>query len=420
MPSWGRPPGARGGKRRKGWEQAQDWDAQRVEELDSDDDEDGVRIDLDPRQQPRRFVSDEHRFAGVDPRQGHAQDYDYDNTTESSENEDKSLAPANLMQVALRDKEEMLVQQALARIRRAQAKGKSNVKLTQPQLEALERKERSAAAAPIKSKKSNSKPGSERSKKAAARAPVSALMLREPSKGKKKSKSPPDLQDDTPLYSTGAMQPGFMAAELSGSVQYPPLGYYNQSAVRPPSSRGKARSSLGPQQSGHVPVPPQYQHEYQRGRYSSMPEGYIPSSSSSPRTTPTRTPLPHEPGWKPGSRRNSTARGSPQDPYQGIDPFQYQTYAPPSPQPQYSSVRRNPGTYPVLSRSAANASDQSLTRRQRRVVESSSEDSSESEEEFSESEEDSDDADEGVQVHLAGEPVIVNTGARMRSRKGRR
>ena len=419
MPSWGRPSGARGGKRRKGWEQTQDWDAQRVEELDSDDDEDGVRIDLDSRPQPRRHASDELRFTGADPRQGRARDYDHDDTTESSENDERSLAPANLMQVALRDKEEMLVQQALARIRRAQEKGKPNVKLTQPQLDALERKERSSAPAPVKSRKSSSRAGSERSRRPASRAPLGALMVREPSRGKKKSKSSPELQDDTPLYSTGAMQPGFMAAELSGNVQYPPLGYYNQGAPRPASSRGKARSSLGPQQSGHVPVPPQYQHEYQQGRYSSMPEGYLPtSSSSSPRPAATRTPLPHEPGWKPGSRRNSAARGSPHDPYQGVDPFQYQTYAPPSPQPQYSSVRRKTGTYPVLSRNAANASDQSLARRRRQAVESTSEESSDSEEESSESE-DSNDDDEGVQVSQAGEHAIVNTGTRFRTRRGR-
>ncbi|KAL8918495.1 MAG: hypothetical protein Q9208_007302 [Pyrenodesmia sp. 3 TL-2023] len=46
------------------------------------------------------------------------------------------------MQVALRNKEDLLVQQALERIRRAQVLGKRNVKLTQPEIDALERKRR--------------------------------------------------------------------------------------------------------------------------------------------------------------------------------------------------------------------------------------------------------------------------------------
>lgn len=77
-------------------------------------------------------------------------DYGYDTYDDESEGEEYDLdddadsTVAYAMQLAMQDKEELLVEKALAKIRRAHVLGKKNVRLSQEELEALERKHRRA------------------------------------------------------------------------------------------------------------------------------------------------------------------------------------------------------------------------------------------------------------------------------------
>jgi hypothetical protein len=124
-------------------------------------------VDLDPRAVGRRFVSDELRFTGIDVgaartrRRRTTNTYEGDSYDSGDSDEVEYIAgPSDEfgqdMQLILREKEEMLVEQALERMRRARELGKTNVKLTRAQIDALERAERRQrlAAPPAKAPKS--------------------------------------------------------------------------------------------------------------------------------------------------------------------------------------------------------------------------------------------------------------------------
>ncbi|KFY40313.1 hypothetical protein V494_03570, partial [Pseudogymnoascus sp. VKM F-4513 (FW-928)] len=161
MPPWGRPPGAKGSKARRRWErdQARYRESVRVEELDSDDSSDarGVAVNGYPA-----------RYSAIDvaPKSRKAYAYQSDSSSSSSASSTDSDSSGNVSaaQIALRDKEEALVQSALARIRRAQEKGKKEVKLREDELAALEnRRKRIAAENAAKAKpKSSSSSSSKR------------------------------------------------------------------------------------------------------------------------------------------------------------------------------------------------------------------------------------------------------------------
>lgn len=166
MPRWGRPPGARLGRHNGGvqWE----GDA-RVEELISDNEDvfgrELVRSGRYGRQQdygargPSRQLEFED-YSDDAESIGDGGDYDI------YEHGDSTVAYA--VQLAMRDKEDQLVDSALDRIRRAQMLGKKNVRLSKRELAALERKRQtssSGAGATQRSRKgsaSSSRPSSRR------------------------------------------------------------------------------------------------------------------------------------------------------------------------------------------------------------------------------------------------------------------
>ena len=395
MPPWGRPSGAKGSKRRKQWEREQS----RVEELDSDDtDTQGVGLNFEKK----RFASDSLQFTGIDlaatsrARKGYT--YGSDESEEDSEDsEDDENASA--LQVALRDKEEALVQSALARIRRAQEKGKREVKLNPEELEALEkRRKRMQSAATSKERKgSGSSSGSERRRHTDRDLITVPIGPGEP-KSRKKGKS--RRSEDVSPYPSAAAPPGMLVQGADG-ITYAPLGYYPPQAGPSHNSPTRPRSTTS-QQLQATP-PPQFvaYRPPQANRHFS--DGNRPTSSSS---TGSRRPLPDEEGWIPAhSRRSSVSSQT-----HSIDPFEYQISSeqpPPIPQqyiqaggrrnvsgpPEviYSSVRRSPpigGGYSAAARGPA--SDPTLRRRSSRRAESSSE----------EEEDESDDLGNGVQVFV--------------------
>lgn len=121
-----------------------------MEELGSENDVDTQGTDLVTTSGNRRFASDPLRFTGIDlssgsqPRNGYAyqhSDDENDSTEDDSEvasEEEEDEDDEN--QALRRELDEALVQSALSRIRRAQAKGKADVKLNKEELAALERR----------------------------------------------------------------------------------------------------------------------------------------------------------------------------------------------------------------------------------------------------------------------------------------
>ena len=108
----------------------------RVEEVDSDD--------SDPH-----GVSGNRRIMGGRSRKGYAYQPSDD---ESTEEDDTDQDTEDETQIALRESEEALVQSALARIRKAQAKGKQDVRLNKEELAALERRRKRLQAEAKKKK----------------------------------------------------------------------------------------------------------------------------------------------------------------------------------------------------------------------------------------------------------------------------
>ncbi|KAL1847407.1 hypothetical protein VTK73DRAFT_10346 [Phialemonium thermophilum] len=217
----------------------------------------------------------------------------------------------------MREKEEALVESALARIRRAQAKGRAEVKLNQEELEALERRrERLLAEEEQKRRKQREQRFS---------VPLSHL---EPVARPASSRGP----------ALDAAAPAAGSSEaLAGArerTNYPPMGYFP-----PPSSASRTRPRSGTTSSQR---PPSRDPAADRSRGSSpfrysyvQRSDYRPSSrhASDPTALPrTRGPLPHEEPWSAGSYSRvpsaSSVRSASRPSHPAVDPFLYMTGGP--------------------------------------------------------------------------------------------
>ncbi|KAI9818198.1 MAG: hypothetical protein M1827_000823 [Pycnora praestabilis] len=424
MPQWGRPPGAGKEKRRKDGEEAR-----RFEELQSEDDEGhGVRLGVEVQQ--RRYASDELHFDGIDisPRSPRRRDSDDSDDTESSEDSDeRDYGDGRAMQLALKDKEEVLVQKAMERIRRAQLKGKSNVNLTRQELDALERKrQRAQIAAARQGKESRSSSSSSNNKRRKPDRISVPLPIAPPESSRRRSRrSSPGYEGDSPPYTSGAAPPGFLVPGPGGASTYAPLGYYASPTAHPSAlpSYPQPRSASSQTQQQRSPPQPQYQHQSQQNRYFSVPEGGQPSQrpeNYSSRSSPSSRQLPDDVEWTPPSRSRSSSSAQ----RYPLDPFQYQTYSPPipqipaqylqdrrsvsgSPDTLYSSGRRAPpSAYTERAKVPASSSDPALNRRRPLAQTASDETSSE------------DDGNSGVQVEVitsATSPRGARAGGSTRS-----
>ena len=317
MPYWGRPSGARKGRKmsRREWEEQQQrqWEEQqrRFEDLDSDSDT-GRGVELDPA-----FVSDKLYFDGADLGRSHGRRR-YSVTPSSSDSDDyeEEQDPRTAhMQIALRDKEDVLVHQAHRRIDKARMLGQSNVKLPKLEAEALEKAERKAV--------SKRKPVSSRwmpGRSPRASGPPSPTASRKASKSSftKIGGSASPVQPANP--------PGFKVTGPQGEAIYSPLGYYPPNLG--PSQGGNPRllsrpsSSRGLQQQRTPPLP-QSAFRVDSRRNFSGPEHYEYTR-----------PLPDDPDWRPRNRSDSRL------PYP-VDPFQYQTSGPGSSRDSHNQGRRH-------------------------------------------------------------------------------
>ena len=331
MPLWGRPSGARQDKRRKDWERQRQWEEQRrFDEMDSEsDDRQGVELDSS-------FVSDELYFTGADlgylAQDKHVYEYS-DSSNGSYDGDELNELDGAAMQVAIRDKEEMLVQRALERIRRAQFMGKTSVKLSQPELDALERKrqkDQAKARKPVaRAKFTNKHQSGGQSSTSLRTLPVTASRRRSRS-------SLTQHNNGGNILPEANLPPGFVIAGPDGKPVYTPIGS-GTSTSSPYSSSSRPGSRSGSSQSLHTPPPLQPLYRNPQKRFFSVPEQHFSSSSRNP-------PSPHMPNeeFSRNSRSRSTSVNHPYAP----DPHQYRSYSPDLDQLpiQYAQGRRNMST----------------------------------------------------------------------------
>ena len=415
MPLWGRPSGAKQDKRRKEWERNRQWEEQRrFEEIDSESD-DGQGVELG-----NCFVSDELYFTGTDlgylAQDKHHHDYS-DGSNESYDGYELDEWDGASVQVAIRDKEEMLVQRALERIRRAQSLGKTSVKLSQSELDALERKrqkDQAKARKPVVTAKVTNK-------RQNSGQPFGPLKVLPNAAGRRRSRtSSTQPNEGKDIISEANLPPGFVIAGPDGKPAYAPIASYSPTgSVYGPSSRPGSRS--GSSHSLHTPPLPQSQYRNQQKRFFSVPEKHFSPSSRNPPSP--RIPI-DEPSRSSRSRSTSVSQSYVPDPYQ------YRSYSPDLDQVpiQYAQGRRNMSNSVVeapytgvrtpvsLPRVYASSSDPSLLRRDyvggNAVHESGSDDDV-----------DDEDDNDGVQVDVRAYGqgyCMTSSGFGGRQRKSRR
>ncbi|KAL9006707.1 MAG: hypothetical protein Q9188_000581 [Gyalolechia gomerana] len=378
-PPWGRSSGSRANAKRKSQERY-------FEELDSDDD-DGQGVTLDGT-----YFGDELHFTGADlgaysrSRRRHGQGYGYDSDS-SGDGEARAGPSAGTMQVALRNKEDLLLQQALERIRRAQMLGQRDVKLTQPEIDALERKRRQD-----ESRRTRVGSGS---KQVDRRRSSNQLRLTEKDSksGRRKSSGlSPTLERTYAPEGRGATPPGMIVPGPDGRPIHTPIGYYPPIAKQLSGSQGpRSGSRSGSSSSLQQSTPPLPSSQYWSGQLRYSSESDYPSTSPS---SPLMRRLPDDPHWNPRPRSTSSNHQYP------LEPQYHQAYSSPPPphnsspygqgrrivsgpaEVQYPSISRRP--LPMSSVHAA-SSDPSLPRRvqggERDLDDSASADETEDEDE---------------------------------------
>lgn len=260
MPSWGRPPGARTGRNTRG---RAAWEETRLEEVDSEEDVYGRELVRSGRYR--------QEYGGRGPRR---RPVDYEDLTDESESveggeydlydhEDSTVAYA--MQLAMRDKEDQLVDTALERIRRAQVLGKKNVRLSKRELEALERKRQQTD-------------GTSRSRRPSA---TSVKVTSRPSSRRSAVVAPEQQSSAYPTFT-----PDAHSTWARGTANSRPS---SSSSARP---RTPTTQSLRPQQSNSPLRPPYPPYTPERFAPNARPQS-MQQAPVFPR------PLPDDPQWAP-------------------------------------------------------------------------------------------------------------------------
>ncbi|KAI8186146.1 prenylated rab acceptor 1 [Colletotrichum sp. SAR 10_99] len=248
---------------------------ERVEELDTDENDSDIQgVGLVSR--GKRIASDSLRFTGTDlgdrtgtSRRGYeyqSEDEDDSSEDDSEEDDDSSEDEFEIDwdQLSPMEREEALVQTALARIRRAQEKGRADVKLNKDEMAALERhKKRMAKEARKQERK--------RRKEKEQRYSVPLSQLQAPIRRRS-----PTADDDLPLHPS----PGtFDAVQNRGAM--PPVGYFPP----PNASRTRHRSSTSSSQRPPSGGEPRGSSPFQYASRAPPPESASSSDSSSEEST---------------------------------------------------------------------------------------------------------------------------------------
>ncbi|KAH7162724.1 PRA1 family protein-domain-containing protein [Dactylonectria estremocensis] len=353
-PQWGRP--SRRRRRRKDGDAALygrgDGDA-RVEELGADEEDTDSQGVGDSSRTVTRFVSDSLRFTGIDlgnreggaSRRGYYAGSDEDEEDDDSSSGDDDDYEEQLARMPLQEREEWLVQSAMARIERARAQGRSDVDLNKHELAALDRRQKRMEEEAKKKRKG------ERKKKKGQRIAVPLTQL-EPASRKNKGSQP----DVLPRYPSSSSNLG----DAQDDQGYPRMGYFPP----PTASRSRARSGASSSQRQPSRARTEREAEYMSGSVSTTRHA---SDTVATRRSGRGSP-PEEP-WVPNV--------SPTTSRSAHDPFQFQTEGPRT----RSSRRPASGpaelAYPTRRGAAAPASRSGHGSRRQSVDEETSEDDSE-------------------------------------------
>ena len=214
-------------------------------------------------------------------------DYVYSDSDRSSDGTNWSDdGEGRNVQLAFRDKEEVLVEKALQRIQRAQELGKKNVRLSQSELDALQRKRQSEAEREMGTKSEDRRRSIGFSKK--------------PAKENRSLGRKMDMRGTNFDVDGSRRPPGILVPGPSGGPSYAPLGYHPPANYSPQGKSSRSGSRLSP--------------EISRSRHPRTP----PSNAS------TRS-LPDDPNWIPRPRSSSSLSNGPYS----SEPYNYQAYSPP-------------------------------------------------------------------------------------------
>lgn len=355
------------------------WVQRVVEELDSGDDMDTQGVGL--ASASGRFASDPLRFTGIDMGEGtvsarrkYAHDYSEDDRSSDSDR-DSELGYEDQ---ALRKEEDALVESAMRRVRRAQAKGKQDVKLNKKELAALEsqRKRMEAKASGEKKKK----------KKKEQRYAVPLSQLGPISHKENRVSKVPD--DALPRHPS----PEVLAKTQGGKAQ-PPVGWFAHPSTSRPST-ADSRKSLG-QTSDRDSSSSPFQYSYVQPSRSPPNPRHLSDPSMRPYSS--RGSQPHEEARMVQYGASASVPSVPAT----LDPFRFQTPGLQAPyQPGSAAALRNApvsSTYPESSHAGGSS------RRQSRQI---SPDATESEDDDDDDDSFSDGVGTGVHMgsSYAGQP----------------
>ncbi|KAF9879679.1 hypothetical protein CkaCkLH20_02490 [Colletotrichum karsti] len=281
----------------------------RVEELETEEDDSDIQgVGLVSR--GKRIASDSLRFTGTDlgdragaSRRGYeyrSEDDDEDDSSEDdSEEEENDNSSGDELDIdwdnlSPMEREEALVQTALARIRRAQENGRTDVKLNKEEMAALDRHKKRMEKEARKQERRRRK---ERDQRVSIPLAQFGAPMRRPTL---------PSEDDLPRHPS----PGTFA-ETQARDTMPAVGYFPPpSGSRPRQRSGTSSSQRPPSQALRERGSSPFQYAYVGARHTSDPK---PSSSRGPT----------DDGWSPSSSTSSMSRSR-----AGVDPFQFQTEGP--------------------------------------------------------------------------------------------
>lgn len=292
-----------------GYEQSLWSNGQRVQELDTEEDSDtqGVGL-LSATGAP--FSSDPLRFTGIDlgvgmarRRQNYAHEPSEDGDSSADSGQDTELDEEG-QALSARENEEALVNSAMRRIRRAQASGKEDVKLSKKELSALESWRKREAEASSQNKKKR------REQRFAV--PLSQL-------------GPISQKENRLQRPTGAIpsQPSSeMLHRAYGQRAQPPVGWF----AHPSSSRPSTSESRSPpsRSSDREPSSSPFQYSYVQQSSPAPPPRHL--SDPAGRTRSARSPGSQEDGWAPQYNPAASTHSVPAS----LDPFRFMTSGPPT------------------------------------------------------------------------------------------
>lgn len=260
--------------------------------MESEEDEDTDSQGVELRKRGTRFVSDSLQFTGTDLgdrrsgtlRKGYGRDTDDEESTDEEDDDDYDLAL-----LGPDEKEEALVQTAMMRIQKAQARGRSDVSLSKDELAALERRKQRQQEEAERAERAERKERKKRKEQQRIAVPLTSL---EPVSRKKKGSS----------SALGALDP---SADPDRSGQ-PPMGYFPPPGGRRPRS-GTTLSSRPPSRVMDERGSSPFHYEYVQ-RPGSSAGRHVSDSVARPHSS--------------RGRYHDDSAGSSRD---NLDPFQFQT-----------------------------------------------------------------------------------------------